>query len=94
MLLRIGEPAGAEAWRFQVTKAGKAQVRRLLIESAWHHRKSYSTCGPTLRARWAKVDPALRARVNGHVVLPTDGQEISSLVAMSTPHGRTWDLPG
>jgi len=26
--------------------------------------KSYSTCGPTLRARWAKVDPALRAR--GH----------------------------
>jgi hypothetical protein len=39
-------------------------VRRLLIESAWHHRKSYSTSGPTLRARWAKVDPALRAR--GH----------------------------
>jgi hypothetical protein len=36
----------------------------LLIESAWHHRKSYSTSGPTLRARWAKVDPALRAR--GH----------------------------
>jgi predicted TIM-barrel fold metal-dependent hydrolase len=32
--------------------------------------------------------------VNGHVVLPSDGQEISSLVAMNTPHGRTWDLPG
>jgi hypothetical protein len=32
-------------------------VRRLLIESAWHQRKSYSTSGPTLRARWAKVDP-------------------------------------
>jgi transposase len=39
-------------------------VRRLLIEAAWHHRKSYSTSGPSLRARWAKVDPALRAR--GH----------------------------
>jgi len=44
-----------------ITKAGNTHVRRLLIESAWHHRKSYSTSGPTLRARWAKVDPALRA---------------------------------
>ena len=47
-----------------ITKAGNTHVRRLLIESAWHHRKSYSTSGPTLRARWGKVDPALRAR--GH----------------------------
>jgi transposase len=47
-----------------ITKAGNTHMRRLLIEAAWHHRKSYSTCGPTLRARWAKVDPALRAR--GH----------------------------
>jgi transposase len=47
-----------------ITKAGNTHVRRLLIEAAWHHRKSYSTPGPTLRARWAKVDPALRAR--GH----------------------------
>ena len=47
-----------------ITKAGNTHVRRLLIESAWHHRKSYSTSGPTMRARWAKVDPALRAR--GH----------------------------
>jgi transposase len=47
-----------------ITKAGNTHVRRLLIESAWHHRKSYSTSGPTMRALWAKVDPALRAR--GH----------------------------
>ncbi len=47
-----------------ITKAGNTHVRRLLIESAWHHRTSYSTSGPSLRARWAKVDPALRAR--GH----------------------------
>jgi len=46
-----------------ITKAGNTHVRRLLIESAWH-RKSYSTSGPSLRARWAKVEPALRAR--GH----------------------------
>ena len=30
-----------------ITKAGNTHVRRLLIESAWHHRKSYSTSGPT-----------------------------------------------
>jgi transposase len=47
-----------------ITKAGNTRVRRLLIASAWHHRKPYSTSGPTLPARWAKVDPALRAR--GH----------------------------
>ena len=35
-----------------------------LKRPTWHHRKSYSTSGPSLRARWAKVDPALRAR--GH----------------------------
>ena len=27
-----------------ITKAGNTHVRRLLIEAAWHHRKSYSTC--------------------------------------------------
>jgi len=47
-----------------ITTAGNTPVRRLLIEAAWHHRKSYSTSGPTLRARWDNVDPALRAR--GH----------------------------
>ena len=47
-----------------ITKAGNTHVRQLLIEAAWHHRKSYSTSGPTLRARWAVVEPALRAR--GH----------------------------
>jgi transposase len=45
-----------------ITKAGNTHVRRLLIEAAWHHRKSYRTSGPTMRARWAKVEPALRAR--------------------------------
>jgi hypothetical protein len=33
-------------------------VRRLLIEAAWHHRAPYRNPGPTMRARWAKVDPA------------------------------------
>jgi transposase len=34
-----------------ITKTGNSHVRRLLIESAWHHRPHYSV-GPTLRARW------------------------------------------
>ena len=46
-----------------ITKAGKANVRRLLIAAAWHHRQSYSNPGPRMRARWA-VDSALKAR--GH----------------------------
>lgn len=56
--------SGSSRSQGSITKAGNTHVRRLLIESAWHHRKSYSTSGPTLRARWAKVDPALKAR--GH----------------------------
>ena len=57
-----------------IIKAGNTHVRRLLIEPAWHHRKSYSTSGPTLRARWAVVEPALRAR--GHA-----GNRASTTVA-------------
>ena len=56
--------SGTSRVQGSITKAGNTHVRRLLIEAAWHHRKSYSTSGPSLRARWAKVDPALRAR--GH----------------------------
>jgi hypothetical protein len=40
-------------------------VRRLLIEAAWHQRSPYRHPGPTLRARWAKVDPALKGRGHG-----------------------------
>jgi len=56
--------SGASRVHGSITKAGNTHVRRLLIEAAWHHRKSYSTSGPTMRARWAKVEPALGAR--GH----------------------------
>jgi transposase len=56
--------SGGSRVQGSITKAGNTHVRPLLIESACHHRKSYSTSGPALRTRWAKVDPALRAR--GH----------------------------
>ncbi len=56
--------SGSSRVQGSVTKAGNAHVRRLLIEAAWHHRAAYRNPGPTMRARWAKVDPALKAR--GH----------------------------
>jgi transposase len=56
--------SGASRVQGSITKAGNAHVRRLLIEAAWHHRPSYRNPGPPMRARWAKVDPALKDR--GH----------------------------
>jgi hypothetical protein len=59
--LRPPVPAGRDALGII---RGIRRGRLCRDESGWHHRKSYSTSGPSLRARWAKVDPALRAR--GH----------------------------
>lgn len=39
-------------------------ARRLLIESAWHHRPTYSPSSPIMRARWDRVGVESRAR--GH----------------------------
>ena len=46
-----------------LTKTGNGHVRRLLIESAWHHRKRYQP-GPRLRRRWETATPAVRARAH------------------------------
>ncbi|GFG49003.1 hypothetical protein MAGR_04440 [Mycolicibacterium agri] len=56
--------SGASQVQGSITKAGNAHARRLLIEAAWHHRAAYRNPGPTMRARWAKVDPVLKDR--GH----------------------------
>lgn len=56
--------SGTSRVQGSITKAGNAHLRRLLVEAAWHHRAAYRNPGPTMRARWAKVDPALKAR--GH----------------------------
>ena len=39
--------SGTSRVQGSITKAGNTHVRRLLIEAAWHHRKSYSTSGPS-----------------------------------------------
>ena len=44
-----------------LTKTGNGHVRRLLIESAWHHRKPYRP-SQRLRRRWETATPAIRAR--------------------------------
>jgi transposase len=47
-----------------ITKTGNGHARRLLVEAAWHHRKSYSHPGAAIRARWEQAPPLARAR--GH----------------------------
>jgi transposase len=46
-----------------ITKTGNGHARRLLVEAAWHHRKTYRP-GVALRARWEQAPAAARAR--GH----------------------------
>lgn len=46
-----------------ITKAGNSHVRRLLIESAWHHKPRYIV-GKTLQARWDLAPTAARVRAH------------------------------
>jgi len=46
-----------------ITKTGNSHVRRLLIESAWHHRPAYHV-GVTLRARWELAPEQVRIRAH------------------------------
>jgi len=47
-----------------ITKTGNGHARRLLVEAAWHHRKTYHNPGQVMRARWEQAPAA--ARVRGH----------------------------
>jgi transposase len=76
--------SGTSRVQGSITKAGNAHVRRLLIESAWHHRQPYRNPGPTMRARWAKVDPALKAR--GHAGNRRLHQQWRSFNERNKPH--------
>ena len=55
--------SGASRSQGPITKTGNSHVRRLLVEAAWHHRKTYRP-GVVLRRRWDVATPAARAR--GH----------------------------
>ena len=47
-----------------ITKTGNSHARRLLVEAAWHHRKTYRIPGKVMRTRWEQAPAAARAR--GH----------------------------
>jgi len=56
--------SGGSRSQGSITKTGNAHARRLLVEAAWHHRKTYRNPGVTMRSRWEQASPAARAR--GH----------------------------
>ena len=53
--------SGASRVQGSVTKTGNTHARRLLVEAAWHHRRSYRPSA-VLQARWNQASPAARAR--------------------------------
>jgi len=56
--------SGGSRSQGSITKTGNTHARRLLVEAAWHHRRTYRTPGATMRTRWEQAPPAARAR--GH----------------------------
>ena len=46
-----------------ITKTGNSHARRLLIETAWHHKPRY-VVGPVLQARWKQAPEAARVRAH------------------------------
>ena len=55
---------GASRLQGAITKTGNTHARRLLVEAAWHHRKTYRSPGAIMRARWELASPG--ARAHGH----------------------------
>jgi transposase len=56
--------SGAQRWQGSITKTGNTHARRLLVEAAWHHRRTYRNPAATMRTRWKLATPAATAR--GH----------------------------
>jgi transposase len=56
--------SGGSRSQGSITKTGNGHARRLLVEAAWHHRKTYRSPGQTMRSRWDQAPAA--ARVRGH----------------------------
>ena len=56
--------SGGSRSQGSITKTGNSHARRLLVEAAWHHRKTYRSPGKTMRTRWELAPVA--ARLRGH----------------------------
>jgi transposase len=57
--------SGASRSQGPITKTGNSNVRRLLVEAAWQHRREYRTPSRGMRDRWAKAPAA--AAMRGHL---------------------------
>ena len=55
--------SGASRVQGSITKTGNGHARRLLVEAAWHHRKTYRA-GTTLRGRWQAAPAVAVARAD------------------------------
>ena len=58
------ESSGDSRYQGSITKTGNTHARRLLVEAAWQHRKSYCSPSKIMRDRW-ELAPS-QARVRGH----------------------------
>jgi transposase len=63
-LVPTEESSGDSRYQGSITKTGNTHARRLLVEAAWHHRKSYRSPSKIMRDRW-ELAPS-QARVRGH----------------------------
>jgi transposase len=63
-LVPVEDSTGQSRRQGSITKTGNTHARRLLVEAAWHHRKTYTIPGAAMRARWDQAPAAARAR--GH----------------------------
>jgi transposase len=63
-LVPTEDSSGESRSQGSISKAGNGHARRLLVEAAWHHRKSYRSPSRDLRNRW-QLAPS-PARVRGH----------------------------
>jgi transposase len=63
-LVPTEQSSGDSRYQGSITKTGNAHARRLLVEAAWHHRKTYASPSKIIRNRW-ELAPS-QARVRGH----------------------------
>ncbi len=61
-LVPTEDSSGDARWQGSITKTGNSHARRLLVEAAWHHRKTYAIPGAAMRARWDQASGAARVR--------------------------------
>jgi transposase len=57
-----------------ITKTGSGHAGRLLVEAAWHYRKTHRNPGRTMPTRWHQAPAAARARGDQGPAAPTLGE--------------------